>query len=137
MFFETFSNLKKIFTKNIRICRNVGGGTRIVQPISQKWMFFLCPWQNNHLTKVRKFTQLVPDDLLLKILKIHCCELGVDSFFFSLNVLTARVSEDSFTEDSQKFKLCWKLYNVNIRLFCYYDFFILCHVAEIWPKMSN
>ena len=51
--------------------------------------------------------------------------------------LTARVSEDSFTEDSQKFKLCWKLYNVNIRLFCYYDFFILCHVAEIWPKTSN
>ena len=51
--------------------------------------------------------------------------------------LTARVFEDSFTQDSQKFKLCWKLYNVNIRLFCYYDFFILCHVAEIWPKTSN
>ena len=71
-------------------------------------------------------------------MKLRFCLSKIITFNLYFNFhLTARVSEDSFTEDSQKFKLCWKLYNVNIRLFCYYDFFILCHVAEIWPKTSN
>ena len=57
--------------------------------------------------------------------------------FWFLRGLNSSWKSRFITQDSQKFKLCWKLYNVNIRLFCYYDFFILCHVAEIWPKTSN
>ena len=34
-------------------------------------------------------------------------------------------------------KLWWKLDKVNIRTFCYYDFFMLGLIAEICPKTSN
>ena len=51
--------------------------------------------------------------------------------------LTAQVRLDLICQDHKKFKLWWKLDKVNIRLFCYYDFVILCHVAEIWLKMPN
>ena len=60
-----------------------------------------------------------------------------NSTYFSAGPFNSSWKSQFITQDSQKFKLCWKLYNVNIRLFCYYEFFILCHVAEIWPKTSN
>ena len=52
-------------------------------------------------------------------------------------ILTVVSWEDLMSEDCPRFKLYWMLDWVNIRTFCYNDFFILSYRAEIRPKMSN
>ena len=54
--------------------------------------------------------------------------------FVTLTVAMALKQGVRFTDFA---KLWWKLDKVNIRTFCYYDFFMLGLIAEIWPKTSN
>ena len=75
---------------------------------------------------------------------VHICAQNVNfyliinaDFYKCLPNLTAQVGLDLICQDHQKFKLSWKLDKVNIRTFCYNDFFVLSHRAEIWPKTSN